>query len=114
MNEIEIIKTLETFKKKIDEMIVCIKKNKVKSPKAIEEETYVKDLLKEEFIITNDSNDLVLCGDICRYLTIKSDKYSPRKFDNIVSRILKTMSKKVEGETLKYKIGIKKIQCEIE
>lgn len=110
----QVLETLETLKTQLEREINRLKSLETKKNVKDEEETFVKELLKDDYIITNNENDSVPCAELCRYLAIKTDKYSPRKLDYILAKMLKTINKKNGGVSAKYKIGIKKIQCDID
>lgn len=120
----ELLKTVETLKSQVDalskklneqkEVVKRVDKRALTDAKKKVQEEFVKDLLKEDYEITNDQNDRVTCAELSRYLTIKTDKYSPRVLDNIIGRMLKTTTVRDKTTNSKMKIGIRRVQCEIQ
>jgi hypothetical protein len=112
----EVILKLKEISKQLQKIIdgdgevVAVKKQLQQK----EEVDFVKDLLKHDYVITDNDSDYVPCAELCRYLTLKSDKYSPRKFDYVLARIFKTITKKQGATNTKYKVGIKRLECLIE
>jgi ribosomal protein L16 Arg81 hydroxylase len=108
---------IEALSKKFEEQKKVVKKVDkralIEAKKKLQEE-FVKDLLKDDYEITNDENDRVTCAELSRYLAIKSDKYSPRVLDNTLGRMLKTTTMRDRKTNSKMKIGIKRVQCEIQ
>lgn len=120
----ELLKTVETLKsqvealsKKLEEQKQVVKrvdKRALTDAKKKVQEEFVRELLKNEYEITNDENDKISCAELSRYLAVKTDKYSPRVLDNIIGRMLKTTTCRDKNTNSKMKIGIKRVECEIQ